>query len=216
MAGNVATAEGADDLCRAGADAVKVGVGPGSVCTTRVVAGVGVPQLSAVDGGARGAAARTACRSSPTAASATPGDAAKAIAAGAETVMVGNLLAGTEESPGTTVTRDGRPVKVYRGMASAAAAARRMAVEGVEPPEGTEFTEVVPEGVESTVPYRGPVERRGARPRRRPALGHELQRRAHDRGVPGERALRAHHGRGPGRVACRTACAERGARLRAR
>ena len=79
------------------------------------------------------------------------------MAAGAETVMVGNMLAGTEESPGTTVTRDGRPVKVYRGMASAAAAARRMAVEGVEPPEGTEFTEVVPEGVESTVPYRGPA-----------------------------------------------------------
>jgi IMP dehydrogenase len=82
---------------------------------------------------------------------------AKAMAAGAETAMVGNLLAGTEESPGTTVTRDGRPVKVYRGMASASAAARRMAVEGVEPPEGTEFTQVVPEGVESTVPYRGPV-----------------------------------------------------------
>jgi IMP dehydrogenase len=156
VAGNVATAQGADDLCRAGADAVKVGVGPGSVCTTRVVAGVGVPQLSAV------IECSAACRPHgvPVIADGgirTPGDGAKAIAAGAETVMVGNLLAGTEESPGTTVTRDGRPVKVYRGMASAAAAARRMAVEGVEPPEGTEFTQVVPEGVESTVPYRGPV-----------------------------------------------------------
>jgi IMP dehydrogenase len=156
VAGNVATAEGADDLCRAGAAAVPVGVGPGSVCTTRVVAGVGVPQLSAV------VEAVAACRPHgvPVIADGgirAPGDAAKAIAAGAETVMVGNMLAGTEESPGTTVTRDGRPVKVYRGMASAAAAARRMAVEGVEPPEGTEFTEVVPEGVESTVPYRGPA-----------------------------------------------------------
>lgn len=156
VAGNVATAEGAEDLCRAGADAVKVGVGPGSVCTTRVVAGVGVPQLSAV------VEAVAVCRQHgvPVIADGgirAPGDAAKAIAAGAETVMVGNMLAGTEESPGTTVTRDGRPVKVYRGMASAAAAARRMAVEGVEPPEGTEFTEVVPEGVESTVPYRGPA-----------------------------------------------------------
>ena len=150
VAGNVATAEGARDLVEAGADAVKVGVGPGSVCTTRVVAGVGVPQLSAVmdcaeacapanvpviaDGGIRAG-----------------GDVAKAIAAGAESVMVGNLLAGTPESPGDVVRRNGTRVKVFRGMASAPAAAARRAAEGED---GTEFTPVVPEGVEAVVPLR--------------------------------------------------------------
>ncbi|CAA9544391.1 MAG: Inosine-5'-monophosphate dehydrogenase / CBS domain [uncultured Thermoleophilia bacterium] len=166
VAGNVATAAGADDLCRAGADAVKVGVGPGSACTTRIVAGVGVPQLTAVMD------AVAACRPHDVPVIADggirePGDMAKAIAAGAECVMVGNLLAGTDESPGTVVTRGGRKVKVYRGMASAAATQRRMAAEGIEPPAGTLFASVrsagadvdlaghaVPEGVEATVPYR--------------------------------------------------------------
>jgi IMP dehydrogenase len=150
IAGNVATAEGARDLMAAGADGVKVGVGPGSVCTTRVVAGVGVPQLTAVmecaevcaeagvpvvaDGGIRGS-----------------GDVAKAIAAGAETVMVGNLLAGTPESPGVVVSRNGTRVKVFRGMASEAAAAARRAAEGGD---GTEFFPVVAEGVEAVVPLR--------------------------------------------------------------
>jgi IMP dehydrogenase len=154
VAGNVATGDGARALCEAGADAVKVGVGPGSACTTRLVAGVGVPQLTAVldavaacqpfavpviaDGGIR-----------------EPGDVAKAIAAGAESVMVGNLLAGTDESPGTLVRREGRSLKVYRGMASAEATAIRMAAEGIEPPDGTEFTQVVAEGVEAVVEYRG-------------------------------------------------------------
>jgi IMP dehydrogenase len=152
IAGNVATAAGARDLAEAGADAVKVGVGPGSVCTTRVVAGVGVPQLSAVmecakalapydvpviaDGGIRGG-----------------GDVAKAIAAGAESVMVGGLLAGTPESPGVVVTRAGKRVKVFRGMASAAAAAARHAADGT----GTEFVPVVAEGVEAVVPLRDEV-----------------------------------------------------------
>ncbi len=150
VAGNVATAEGARDLVAAGADAVKVGVGPGSVCTTRVVAGVGVPQLSAVlecaevcrehgvpviaDGGIR-----------------SGGDVAKAIGAGAETVMVGNLLAGTPESPGEVVTRDGVRLKVFRGMASGSAAAARRAAEGEDE---TEFTPIVPEGVEAVAPLR--------------------------------------------------------------
>ncbi len=150
VAGNVATAEGARDLVAAGADGVKVGVGPGSVCTTRVVAGVGVPQLTAVmecaeacapegvpviaDGGVR-----------------SGGDVAKAMAAGAESVMVGNLLAGTPESPGDVVRRNGTRVKVFRGMASETAAAARRAAEGEE---GIEFIPVVPEGVEAVVPLR--------------------------------------------------------------
>ncbi len=150
IAGNVATADGARDLAQAGADGVKVGVGPGSVCTTRVVAGVGVPQLTAVmecaeacaphgvpviaDGGIR-----------------VGGDVAKAIAAGAETVMVGNLLAGTPESPGVVVSRNGTRVKVFRGMASSAAATARRAAGG---DDDTEFTPVVAEGVEAVVPLR--------------------------------------------------------------
>jgi IMP dehydrogenase len=150
IAGNVATAEGARDLVAAGADAVKVGVGPGSVCTTRVVAGVGVPQLSAVmecaevcaradvpviaDGGIRAG-----------------GDVAKAIGAGASTVMVGNLLAGTPEAPGVVVTRNGQRVKVFRGMASAGAAEARRAAEA---DNGTDFFPTVPEGVEAVVPLR--------------------------------------------------------------
>jgi IMP dehydrogenase len=153
IAGNVATPEGARDLAEAGADGVKVGVGPGSVCTTRVVAGVGVPQLSAVmdcaeacapfgvpviaDGGIR-----------------FGGDVAKAIAAGAETVMVGNLLAGTPESPGVVVSRNGGRVKVFRGMASSAAADARRALEAED---DTEFTPVVAEGVEAVVPLRDAV-----------------------------------------------------------
>ncbi len=159
IAGNVATAEGARDLIAAGANAVKVGVGPGSACSTRVVAGVGVPQFTAVmrcaevchehdipviaDGGIRAG-----------------GDVAKAIGAGADTVMVGNLLAGTTESPGTVVSRGGSRVKVFRGMASAGAAAARRAIDG-DPQDAlarndqTDFAPIVPEGVEAVVPLRG-------------------------------------------------------------
>ncbi len=155
VAGNVATPEGALDLARAGADAIKVGVGPGSVCATRVVAGVGVPQFSAVmdcaeacrpldvpviaDGGVRAG-----------------GDVAKAVGAGAETVMIGNLLAGTPESPGEVVTRDGMQVKVFRGMASGPAAAARRAAEREDE---TEFFPVVPEGVEAVVPLKDAARR---------------------------------------------------------
>jgi IMP dehydrogenase len=153
IAGNVATAEGARDLVAAGADAVKVGVGPGSACTTRIVAGVGIPQLSAV----MECVAACAVHDVPVIADGgirAGGDVAKAIAAGAETVMVGNLLAGTPESPGVVVTRKGQRVKVYRGMASAAAAAARRVAEGVE---ATEFEPAVPEGVEAVVPLRDPA-----------------------------------------------------------
>jgi IMP dehydrogenase len=153
IAGNVATADGARELAAAGADAVKVGVGPGSVCTTRIVAGVGVPQFSAV----LECAAATAPHGVPVIADGgirAGGDVAKAIGAGAETVMVGNLLAGTPESPGVVVARNGTRVKVFRGMASAGAAAARRAVDGDDP---TEFTPIVPEGVEAVVPLRDPA-----------------------------------------------------------
>jgi IMP dehydrogenase len=150
VAGNVATGDGARDLVAAGADAVKVGVGPGSVCTTRVVAGVGVPQLTAVMECAEACAAEGV----PVIADGgirAGGDVAKAIAAGAESVMVGYLLAGTPESPGDVVRRNGGRVKVFRGMASETAAAARRAAEGEE---GIEFIPVVPEGVEAVVPLR--------------------------------------------------------------
>jgi IMP dehydrogenase len=158
VAGNVATYEGARDLAEAGADGIKVGVGPGSICITRIVSGAGVPQLSAImdcarvtkrygvpvvaDGGIRDS-----------------GDIAKALAAGASTVMLGSLLAGTEESPGWTVVRDGARYKIYRGMASLTATLSRKKREHscAEDLDPIEVAEVVPEGVESAAPYRGPV-----------------------------------------------------------
>jgi IMP dehydrogenase len=159
VAGNVATAGGVAALADAGVDAVKVGVGPGSICITRMVAGVGVPQLTAVIDCARAAArydlpiiADGGVRSS--------GDVTKALAAGASTVMLGNLLAGTTESPGLTIRRGGRPYKISRGMASAEAALAR--AEREQPGRGwaeweEAIEEVVPEGVEAVVPYRGDV-----------------------------------------------------------
>lgn len=151
IAGNVATAEGARDLVAAGADAVKVGVGPGGVCTTRIVAGVGVPQLTAIgdasevdvpviaDGGIR-----------------TSGDMAKAIAAGADTVMIGSMFAGTKESPGDVESSDKGLVKRVRGMASFEAIELRAQRSGET--VDTEYLEQrAPEGVEGTVPYRGEV-----------------------------------------------------------
>ena len=156
IAGNVATAEGVRDLAEAGADAVKVGVGSGSICITRIVTGFGVPQLTAVmacaqvgreigvpiiaDGGIRNA-----------------GDITKALAAGASTVMLGNLLAGTDQSPGVAVIRDGRRYKVVRGMASLTANITRKEIGRADELEPEEWLEVVPEGVEAVVPYRGSV-----------------------------------------------------------
>ncbi len=152
VAGNVATADGFADLAAAGADAVKVGIGPGFACTTRLVAGVGVPQLTAIldctevaqatgvpliaDGGIR-----------------HPGDVAKAIAAGASTVMIGGLFAGRPESPGEVVRRQGREYKVFRGMASLGAAAARLEIEG----RGDALDQYVPEGEELVFPLKGPV-----------------------------------------------------------
>lgn len=161
IGGNVATAEGARELIEAGADGIKVGVGPGSTCTTRLVTGAGVPQFSALlecaavcrelgvpiiaDGGIKAS-----------------GDITKAIAAGASTVMLGGLLAGTDESPGQTITRRGQRFKSYRGMASLSATAARRRRErelsDMTQQEDDEWlSQVVPEGVEAMVPYRGPV-----------------------------------------------------------
>jgi IMP dehydrogenase len=155
IAGNVATAEGAEALIKAGADAVKVGVGPGSICTTRIVAGVGVPQVTAIldcsrvsrpmgipviaDGGIK-----------------YSGDIVKALAAGADSIMVGSLFAGTDESPGETILYQGRSYKVYRGMGSLGAMREgsrdRYFQEDVFEPK-----KLVPEGIEGKVPYRGPI-----------------------------------------------------------
>ncbi len=155
IAGNVATAQGVKDLVEAGADAVKVGVGSGSICTTRIVTGFGVPQLSAIiecaeagraldvpiiaDGGIRNS-----------------GDLTKSLAGGASTVMIGSLLAGTDESPGATVIREDRRYKIIRGMASLSANIDRRKLDKNELAI-EEWGEVVPEGVEATVPYKGAV-----------------------------------------------------------
>ena len=156
MAGNVATKDGAQSLIDAGADAIKVGIGPGSICTTRVVAGVGVPQLTAImdaveaankadvpviaDGGIK-----------------YSGDLAKAMAAGASCVMVGSLLAGTTESPGEVFLYQGRSYKAYRGMGSVGAMARGSADRYFQQ-DISETHKLVPEGIEGQIPFKGPVE----------------------------------------------------------
>ncbi|MBI0089366.1 IMP dehydrogenase [Bifidobacterium sp. W8113] len=160
IGGNVATREGAQALIDAGVDAVKVGVGPGSICTTRVVAGVGVPQLTAVYDAA------LACRPAgiPLVADGGihySGDIAKAIVAGADSVMLGGLLAGTEEAPGEKVLLHGKQYKVYRGMGSLGAMAPRgkksYSKDRYFQADVTSSDKVVPEGVEGEVPYRGPL-----------------------------------------------------------
>jgi IMP dehydrogenase len=152
IAGNVATAEAVRELAAAGADAIKVGIGPGFACTTRLVAGVGVPQLTAVLNCAE-AARETGIPLIADGGIRRPGDLAKAIAAGASTVMVGSLLAGRTESPGDVVRRRGRLYKVYRGMASRSAASARLAIEG----RGDALDQYVPEGEEMEFPLRGSV-----------------------------------------------------------
>ncbi len=155
IAGNVATAEGTRALIEAGADCIKVGIGPGSICTTRIVAGVGVPQLAAVM-----AAAEEAAKSDiPVIADGGikfSGDLAKAIAAGASAVMVGSLLAGTDESPGEVFLYQGRSFKAYRGMGSVGAMARGSADRYFQA-EVRDTLKLVPEGIEGQVPYKGPV-----------------------------------------------------------
>ena len=155
VAGNVATAEAARALADAGADAIKVGIGPGSICTTRIVAGVGVPQLSAIMAAAKAAGEKGI----PVIADGgirTSGDIAKALAAGASTVMVGSLLAGTEEAPGETFLYQGRAYKAYRGMGSVGAMARGSADRYFQQ-DIKDQLKLVPEGIEGQVPYKGPV-----------------------------------------------------------
>jgi IMP dehydrogenase len=157
IAGNVATGDGARDLIKAGVDAVKVGVGSGSICITRVVTGSGVPQLTAVidavkaarefdipvisDGGIR-----------------TSGDLTKALAAGASSAMIGSMFGGTDESPGKTLVKNGKKYKMYRGMASyMASLGRKYRQEGPEVVDSDDLNDYVPEGVEAMVPYKGSV-----------------------------------------------------------
>lgn len=157
MAGNVATGNGAEDLIKAGVDAVKVGVGSGSICITRVITGSGVPQLTAIvdsvqtannydvpvisDGGIRNS-----------------GDVTKALAAGSSSIMIGSLLGGTDESPGKTLVKNGKKYKIYRGMASFyASLGRRYREEGAQVVDSDDLNDYVPEGVEAMVPYKGSV-----------------------------------------------------------
>ena len=157
IAGNVATEEAAEALIQAGADAIKAGVGPGRICTTRVVAGVGVPQVTAVVG------LRT-CRTSPRCAVIADGgiqysgDIAKAIAAGADVVMLGSLLAGTDESPGDVLVYQGERYKDYRGMGSLGAMkARSYSKDRYFQGDVVDAEKLVPEGIEGRVDYKGPL-----------------------------------------------------------
>ncbi|MCA9114750.1 MAG: IMP dehydrogenase [Planctomycetaceae bacterium] len=156
IAGNVATEEGAADLVKAGADAIKVGIGPGSICTTRIISGVGVPQLTAIANAARGVKqsgvpliADGGIRYS--------GDAVKALAAGAHTIMLGGLLAGLDESPGEMILYQGRTFKRYRGMGSIGAMVRGSSERYRQSSSESGGSKLVPEGVEGRVPYKGPL-----------------------------------------------------------
>src|SRR5262249_34767272 len=157
VVGNIATAEAAEALIDLGADALKVGVGPGSICTTRVVAGVGVPQITAIHDCAE-AAVRHDVPVIADGGLTSSGDIAKAIAAGAATVMAGSLLAGTDESPGDVVVAQGERYKEYRGMGSLGAMkARGYSKDRYFQGDVEDVDKLVPEGIEGRVPYKGPV-----------------------------------------------------------
>ena len=193
----MATGDGAKALIDAGADAIKVGIGPGSICTTRIVAGVGVPQLTAIMDAAEAARDQDV----PVIADGGikfSGDLAKAIAAGADSVMIGSLLAGTDESPGEVYLYQGRSFKAYRGMGSVGAMARGSADRYFQSEIKNEL-KLVPEGIEGQVPYRGPMasiihQLAGGL---RAAMGY-TGRRDHQ-GLPEQGAVRAHHQCGPAR-----------------
>jgi len=154
IAGNIANPAAVKDLAEAGADGIKVGIGPGSICTTRIVAGVGVPQISAIDD----CASEAAKYGIPVIADGGlkySGDVAKALAAGAACVMAGSLLAGCEESPGELITFQGRQYKVYRGMGSIGAMTKGSSDRYFQ--EGTAQDKLVPEGIEGRVPFAGSI-----------------------------------------------------------
>lgn len=155
LAGNVATEQGADDLAERGADGIKIGIGPGSICTTRIVTGAGLPQYTAVVDCVR-AAARHGIPAVADGGVKFSGDLTKAIAAGAHSVMVGSLFAGTEESPGETILYQGRSFKSYRGMGSLSAMAQGSADRYFQEDEPA-LSKMVPEGIEGMVPYKGSV-----------------------------------------------------------
>ena len=155
IAGNIATGAAGAALVEAGADGLKVGIGPGSICTTRIVAGVGVPQISAIDNVVQGVAGSDV----PVIADGGirfSGDVVKAIAAGASTVMIGSLLAGTEEAPGEVELYQGRSYKSYRGMGSVGAMQQGSSDRYFQDDESSS-QKLVPEGIEGRVPYKGPV-----------------------------------------------------------
>jgi IMP dehydrogenase len=154
VGGNIVTGEAAEALIRAGVDAVKVGIGPGSICTTRVVAGVGVPQLTALQS-VLAVAAKHDVPIISDGGIKFSGDIVKALAAGAESVMLGNLFAGTDESPGQVILFQGRRYKIYRGMGSLGAMKAGSADRYFQ--DTVEDMKLVPEGVEGRVPYRGPL-----------------------------------------------------------
>ena len=154
IAGNVATAEGTKDLINAGADAVKVGIGPGSICTTRIVAGAGVPQLTAINN-CHAVSSKAKIPLIADGGIKYSGDITKALAAGAHCVMIGNLFAGTAESPGEIIFYQGRSYKVYRGMGSLGA--MEQGAKDRYGQHGVEKEKLVPEGVEGRVPYKGPL-----------------------------------------------------------
>jgi IMP dehydrogenase len=155
VAGNVGTAEATRDLIRAGADAIKVGIGPGSICTTRVVAGVGIPQLTAILECAK-VASRAGIPLIADGGIKQTGDIAKALAAGADSVMIGSLFAGVDESPGEKVLYEGRSYKVYRGMGSLEAMKQGSKDRYFQDAED-DLQKLVPEGIEGRVPYKGPL-----------------------------------------------------------
>jgi IMP dehydrogenase len=155
VAGNVATFEGAEALIRAGVDAIKVGVGPGSICTTRIIAGVGIPQMSAIRDAAK-AANKYSIPIISDGGIKYSGDVVKALAAGAHTVMIGSLFAGTEESPGETILFQGRSYKMYRGMGSLEAM-KMGSMDRYYQDDIESSLKTVPEGIEGRVPFRGPL-----------------------------------------------------------
>jgi IMP dehydrogenase len=155
VAGNVATSEGAEALIRAGVDAIKVGVGPGSICTTRIIAGVGIPQMSAIRDAAK-VAKKFSIPIISDGGIKYSGDVVKALAAGAHTVMIGSLFAGTEESPGETILFQGRSYKMYRGMGSLEAM-KMGSMDRYYQDDIESSLKTVPEGIEGRVPFRGPL-----------------------------------------------------------